>query len=470
MVNNSVSKTLSDWLDSYLNFERLPKKNIFWLDTIEFLCKRLNNPQNEYKSIHIAGSKGKGSVSALISSILKENGLSCGLYTSPHILELIERITEAGSFFPESVYEAAFREMVPRIESIIPEQLPNEREITWFELMTLYSFLCFKHAGCSWAVFETGMGGRLDATNVIKPELCLITPIELEHTEYLGNTIPLIAGEKAGIIKQGIPVFLSHQKEEALEVFKKKAEEKEAQLYYYDDLIKTVDYKLPDLSNTKDCKMHVRIETAGLFSRPLDTDLHLIGKVQGENAALAAAAVKHLLPDIEETVIERGLSKARLPGRFEIRDNPFGSKKMILDGAHTENSMKGTVDSFSRIFKDKAHLLFACASDKDFHLLLKTLFNGQCDFSEVTLTRPGEIKKSDLKSLSEYFEDFLDNNPDLKKNISYKRENNYGKAIKEALEDAGRKDAVLLVTGSFYLVSEVKKILNSQTAFSSITE
>ena len=132
MENNNVSKILSDWLDSYLNFERLPKKNLFWLDTIEFLCNRLNNPQNSYKSIHIAGSKGKGSVSAFVSSIIREAGFSCGLYTSPHIQHLIERITEAGKFFPEKVYDDAFREMVPRIESIIPEQLPNEREITWF--------------------------------------------------------------------------------------------------------------------------------------------------------------------------------------------------------------------------------------------------------------------------------------------------------------------------------------------------
>ena len=461
MENNNVSKTLSDWLDSYLNFERLPKKNIFWLDTIEFLCKRFNNPQDAYKSIHIAGSKGKGSVSAFISSILSEKGLSCGLYTSPHIQELIERITNAGTFFQEPVYEAAFREMVPRIESIIPEQLPNEREITWFELITLYSFLCFKHAGCSWAVFETGLGGRLDATNIIKPELCVITPIELEHTEYLGNTIPLIAGEKAGIIKEKTPVFVSHQKDEALEVFRNKAKEKEAPLFYYDDFMKSLEYKFPDLSTQDDCKMRIRIETNGLFKRPLETNLHLIGKVQAENAALAAAAVKHILPDTEEEVIERGLSKATLAGRFEITDNPSGTKKIVLDGAHTQNSMKGTVDSFSSIFKGKAHLLFACASDKDFHLLVQTLLNGQCRFSKVTLTRPGEIKKSDLKSLSEYFVSYLDTKPELKSLMTYKVEQDYEKAIKDALDEAGKDDAVLLVTGSFYLVSEVKKVLNA---------
>lgn len=467
MENNDVSKILSDWLDSYLNFERLPKKNIFWLDTIEFLCNRFNNPQNAYNSIHIAGSKGKGSVSAFVSSIFKEAGFTCGLYTSPHIQTLIERITEAGAFFPENVYDAAFREMVPRVESIIPEQLPNEREITWFELMTLYSFLCFKHAGCSWAVFETGLGGRLDATNILKPKLCILTPIELEHTEFLGNTIPLIAAEKAGIIKKGTPVFVSRQKKDALDVFKKKADEMEAPLFYYDDFVRSVDWKLPSLADgaeNSDCKMHVRIDCGDFFSRPLETDLHMIGEVQAENAALAAAAVKHILPDLSESVIESGLSKAVLAGRFEVTENPLGAKKLVLDGAHTGNSLTGTMDTFGRMFNSgskigESHLLFACASDKDIHALTKVILKKPCPFTKICLTRPGEIKKSDLGALSECFKDFINENKIS--GIDLTIEPDYKKAIKESLEKAGKDGAVLLVTGSFYLVSEVKAVIDS---------
>ena len=492
MENNNVSKILSDWLDSYLNFERLPKKNIFWLDTIEFLCNRFNNPQNAYSSIHIAGSKGKGSVSAFVSSILREAGFSCGLYTSPHIQTLIERITEAGTFFPEKVYDAAFREMVPRIESIIPEQLPNEREITWFELMTLYSFLCFKHAGCNWAVFETGLGGRLDATNILKPKLCILTPIELEHTEFLGNTIPLIAAEKAGIIKKGTPVFVSRQNKDALDVFKNKASHMNAPLFYYDDFVHAVEWELPTLSDgthDSDCKMHVRIDCGEFFARPLETDLHLVGEVQAENAALAAASVKYLMPALDETVIERGISKAKLPGRFEVTENPLGTKKLVLDGAHTGNSLTGTMDTFNRMFNsssqigkpqagkqntrkpqtdesntgdshgENSHLLFACASDKDIHALTKVILKKPCPFSRICLTIPGEIKKSDLDALSACFKDYMTENKIT--GISLSVEPDYKKAIKESLEKAGKDNAVLLVTGSFYLVSEVKAVLDS---------
>ena len=460
MENNNVSKILSDWLDSYLNFERLPKKNIFWLDTIQFLCNRFNNPQDVYKSVHIAGSKGKGSVSAFVSSIIREAGICCGLYTSPHIQYLIERITEAGKFFPENVYDAAFKEMVPRIESIIPEQLPNEREITWFELMTLYSFLCFKQAGCTWAVFETGLGGRLDATNIIKPEVCIITPIELEHTEYLGNTIPLIAAEKAGIIKRGVPVFLSHQKDEALEVFKKKANEQDTPLFYYDDFVRGVEYELPSYKTTNYDTMKVRIDFGTLFSRPLETNLMLIGKVQAENAALAAAAVKHIMPDISEEVIESGLSKAELPGRFEIINNPYGSNKMVLDGAHTSNSLSGTIETFKKTFGN-GNLLFACAEDKDMNALVHVILDADCPFHKVYLTRPGELKKSDLGRLSEYFFAYLSTRDDLKDRLCCITEADYKKAIENAMREAGESGEPLLVTGSFYLVSEVKQTLSA---------
>ena len=355
--------------------------------------------------------------------------------------------------------------MVPRVESIIPEQLPNEREITWFELMTLYSFLCFKHAGCSWAVFETGLGGRLDATNILKPKLCILTPIELEHTEFLGNTIPLIAAEKAGIIKKGTPVFVSRQNKDALDVFNKKAEEMDSPLFYYDDFVHNVEWELHTLSDgthDSNCSMHVRIDCGELFARPLETDLHLIGEVQAENAALAAAAIKHLMPDLSESIIESGLSKAILPGRFEVTSNPYGSKKLILDGAHTGNSLTGTMDTFDRMFNSGSqtggsHLLFACASDKDIHALTKVILSGRCPFSRICLTIPGEIKKSDLDALSECFKDYMSENKIS--GIDLCVEPDYKKAIKESLEKAGKDDAVLLVTGSFYLVSEVKALM-----------
>ena len=207
-----------DWLSDYLNFELNPKKNIFWLDTIDFLCKRFDNPQDYAPCIHVAGSKGKGSVSKMIACILEEAGYNVGLYSSPHITDFRERICKPSGFFDESVYEEAIKEMIPNVDSII--DLPGDRPITWFELVTLYAFLCFRKAKVNWSVFEVGLGGRLDTTNVIRPKICCITPIELEHTEFLGDTLEKIAAEKAGIIKNCTPVVIARQQTESVKLKK----------------------------------------------------------------------------------------------------------------------------------------------------------------------------------------------------------------------------------------------------------
>ena len=248
---NTIKKTsleyFNEWLDSFLNFEKMPKKNIFWLDTMNYLCNRFDNPQKEYKAYHIAGSKGKGSVSSYISNILSSAGYNTGLYTSPHILNFSERIRCANNPFPEEIYEQTVKQIVPLVDSIIPENLPNQREATWFELVTLFAFLTFKNAGCTHCVFETGMGGRLDATNVINPEICIITPIELEHTEFLGDTLEKIATEKAGIIKENVPVISFNQKPEVKKVLIEKANEKNCKIYFLDEFLKSYNYEINNL-------------------------------------------------------------------------------------------------------------------------------------------------------------------------------------------------------------------------------
>ena len=209
----SAIGVFENFAEEYLNFEKTPKKNIFWLDTMEFLCKRLSNPQDCCPSFHVAGSKGKGSISKMIACILEEAGYYTGLYSSPHILNFNERIGTVSGPFPEEVYEKSVKQLIDSITSIKTEELPGKRPVTWFELATLLGMLCFKNAGIKYAVYEVGLGGRLDATNVITPLCSCISQIELEHTEYLGNTEELIAAEKGGIIKQEIPVIVSGQKE-----------------------------------------------------------------------------------------------------------------------------------------------------------------------------------------------------------------------------------------------------------------
>ena len=457
MSEKEAIKVFQEWLDGYLDFERLPQKNIFWLDTIKFLCGRFENPQNASPCFHVAGSKGKGSVSKMIACILEESGLSCGLYTSPHIIDFRERIGTALDYFPEGVYEAAIREMVPRVESIIPENLPEGRPITWFELVTLYAFLCFRQAKVDYAVYEVGMGGRLDATNVVQPDVCCITPIELEHTEYLGDTLEKIAGEKAGIIKKDIPVIVAAQQTESVRnVFRRKASETGTKCTFVDDLTTFLDYSYSAVyapgggtGSRITCGMHVHIESL-LFSRPVDTVLQLLGSIQAKNAAQAAFAVKTVFPGMDESVIEKGLSKAVLPGRFEITYSEKYPRLhyLILDGAHTVNSVRYTVETLGKLFSGSMlHLLFACAADKDVRDIAPLFKNL---FSHITLTRPGETKHSDIAKAESAFTDT---------ELPFTADADFTKAIPAALAQAESANAVLLVTGSFYLVAEVKKYI-----------
>lgn len=453
-LEKSAIECLEEWLDSYLNFERTPKKGIFWLDTIKFLCNRFNNPEKSYKSVHIAGSKGKGSVSTMLSSIIKEYVGSCGLYTSPHILSLSERITNAQNPFDEKIYEEALKELVYKVESIIPEQLPNKREITWFELITLYGFLCFRKANLSWAVFETGLGGRLDSTNILTPELSVITPIELEHTEFLGDTIEKIAFEKAGIIKDSVPVCVSFQSEAAKKVLEARAKETNSAIYFIEDYLSKIEYLYPKINESFDSnKMEIQLTFNKFFSRPIRAKLALIGKIQAENAALAALCAKILFKDISEEIIEKGLENAFLPGRFEILENPYNSgKKIVLDGAHTVNSIFGTIDSFGKIFQDKSNLVFAAAADKNVQHIAKELIECQL-FEKAYLTKPGSVKQSDLSLVKEAFQEKATNQ------FSFVADEDYGKVLESAILESGKENRHLLITGSFYLIAEAKKVL-----------
>ncbi len=439
-------EVFQDWLDQYLNFEHNPKKGVFWLDTIKYLCDRFQNPETAFNSFHIAGSKGKGSVSKMISCILDKSGYKTGVYSSPHIIDFRERIETPEGFFPEGIYEAAIKEMVPRIESILPEQLPGGRSLTWFELVTLFGFLCFRQAKIDWGVFEVGMGGRLDSTNIITPKISCINVIELEHTEYLGDTIEKIAYEKAGIIKEGVPVLVGHQVyPEASEVFKKVAAEKHAPIYFVDDLISEMDYSYTDMG-----LMEVNIKSS-LFARPLHTFMPMLGSMQLRNACMAALAVKMVLPETDEKVIERGLSNAMLPGRFEIlhsvRNYPE-VQSLILDGAHTVNSINLTIQTLKEVFPEaRVNLLFACAADKDVKDIAP-LFKGK--FNHIFLTKPGNVKQSDIESAKKAFDET---------GLDYIYEEDFGVFIPRVLKQTARDQSILLVTGSFYLVAEVKKAL-----------
>ena len=483
----SIQK-LESWIDSYLNFEKTPKKNIFWLDTMKFFCDKFGQPQDFAPCFHIAGSKGKGSVSMFIASILDEAGYKTGLYTSPHILDFIERVSSPGGAFEEEAYDKAVEEIMSGVQSIPSEELPGQRPITWFELVTLFSFLVFRQAKVDFSVFEVGLGGRLDSTNVVNPKVSVITPIELEHTEFLGDTLEKIAFEKGGIIKENTPVVIAKQRPEVRKFFEKIAAEKHAEAIFVEDFVQDLNFNIKNISdciknntntttnkhdsNNKCINFHTSSQenskillmnvsfSSKIFKRPIQTDTLLTGGFQAENAALAVLAVKTALPNISEDVIERGLAKAKLPARFEIIQNPKGFENipfLVMDGAHTVNSVRFTMETMNQVFgktdgrsekvEGKKSLLFACAADKDAKDIAP-LFKNQ--FDSVFLTKPGNVKQSDLETLATAFNEA---------EIPYDINEDFEAQIKKAFDHANAHKSILLVTGSFYLIAEVKKFL-----------
>ncbi|HBG66796.1 MAG TPA: bifunctional folylpolyglutamate synthase/dihydrofolate synthase [Treponema sp.] len=451
------------WADHYLNFEKLPQKNIFWLDTMSFLCERLGHPERCCPCFHIAGSKGKGSVSSMIASVLAEAGYSVGLYQSPHILDFRERVRTPGGFFPEDVYERAAAELKAAVAAVPPEDFPGGRPLTWFEIVTVFAMLCFRIAGVDYAVYEVGLGGRLDATNVVRPLCSCITPIELEHTEYLGSTVEAIAAEKAGIIKDGIPVISAPQPQSVRDVFRKTAEKHAAALHFSDcdvrlTIARLAEAGLPDgrqLQTERPVTMAVTLESP-LFRHAIQTNIRLLGSFQGENAAVAALAVRTALPDIPEECIASGLAEAYLPGRFEIvrHSGAFPHiPELIFDGAHTKNSVQMTMETFRSLYGNQsAHLLFACAADKDVEDIALCL---RGSFTNVTLTRPGSIKAADMPRMQRAF---------AAAGVAFSAEEDCRAAIAAALAAADKAAAPLLVTGSFYLVAEAKEFLRGSKA------
>jgi dihydrofolate synthase/folylpolyglutamate synthase len=415
---------------------------------MEHMASIAGHPERCAPCIHIAGSKGKGSVTGMTASILEAAGLRTARYMSPHISDFRERISRGGSFFEEPVYCAAGDELRDLAENKIPAANislfdPGDEEgeaPTFFELLTLYFFLCAKHGGCDTMVVETGMGGRLDCTNIVNPVVSVITLIELEHTAILGKTIPAIAGEKAGIIKAGKPVVLAKQPPDALEVFRKKAIEKNSPLFYF-----------PEIAVIDNLNVHTGgTEFSLKFSGendPQKFSVPIPGAIQAENAGLAILALKNFDKNITNDAIRRGLGQMKIPARFEkIADNPV----VIIDGAHTPESASLCADTFCSLYGEGGILLFGCAADKDAAAMAELLLPR---FSRIIITMPGTFRISNPEKVHSAFSS---NKTTLVKDTA--------EAIRQTLELSREKHLPVLCTGSFYLASEIRRFI--QTVFS----
>jgi dihydrofolate synthase/folylpolyglutamate synthase len=444
----SSSTEIFSWLSRFINLEKGQTAKSFRLDRMELLVQLAGHPERCAPAIHIAGSKGKGSVTGMLAAILESDGRRVGRYMSPHVSDFRERISLGSAFFDESVYLAAGEEMRDIVERRVlktegglfdPVEKDGE-EPTYFELLTLYFFLCARHGACDALVIETGMGGRLDSTNVVDPLVSVITLIELEHTAFLGDTIAAIAGEKAGIIKPGKPLVLAKQREEALEVFKKSAAEKNSPLVYF-----------PETADVRVKKIHRGGTDFSLDFKngavPLELSIPVPGAIQAENAGLAITALKTAFPRIENETIRRGLENFRIPARFEM---VFRTPPVIIDGAHTPESAALCAETFCCLYGEGGILLFGCAADKNAGGMAKLLLPR---FSRVIITTPGMFKASDPAGV---FEAFAAAGGRAKTLLI--RET--GEAIRRALELGREQDLPILGAGSFYLASEIRAHIN----------
>lgn len=423
------------WIESLTNLERGSyKPREYRLERMARLLESFGNPQRDIPTVHIAGSKGKGSTACFTEAVLRAQGFTTGLYASPHVSDYRERFLRNGAFFDDRDTIACANEIRRFVDSADGESDPAISTPTTFELLTLLAFLLFRRTRCDWIVLETGLGGRLDATNLCAPDICIITPIEREHTEYLGETLEEIAAEKAGIFKRGVPVVTGPQRDEVMPVLEEHAGRLQCPFRRRSDSI-TFSTPYTDSTGTH----------ATLFPGDDPLTLSMVGSAQVENAALALCAVEMLLSDTDRSRSLAALAQARLPGRAERITGP-GGVAILLDGAHTEESIRRLCDTAQAVLPGRTVLLFGSVLGKPVKPMASHLLR-ICD--DVIISKPGTFKPSDPPAVAAVFEQagchprLL---PDAKE------------ALDCALKCAG-DDGSILVTGSFFMVCEIRRLI-----------
>ena len=390
------------------------------LDTMRDLASRLGDPQRQLRFIHLAGTNGKGSTAAFCESCLRAASNRVGLYTSPHLVSVRERFQIDRNL----ISEADFVEGMSIVREAIAQM--KTQEPSFFEITTALALWYFAREKVDWVVWETGLGGRLDATNIVDPKICIITNIGLEHQQYLGSTLAEIAAEKAGIIKHQVPVVSAAENKEAAEVILKKAEAEGCQL-----TLVFHDMEVKDLGQHGD-KQLAKIDAH-------DFDIGLIGLHQTYNAACAVSAMK--LIGIPFAAIGHGLATTKWAGRFEIlSEKPL----IVLDGAHNPSGMKKLVETWRAFLDDrkimeKAHLVFGSVADKDISEMAEML---RPLVKDVSLVRLANERTAEPAKLAESF-------------------SGLPCALYDSVSDVWRKveesrsASPVLITGSLFLVGEM---------------
>ncbi len=440
------------YLDSFINYEKKTDyryKQSLKLERIREFLKDIGNPQESLKCIHVAGTKGKGSVCIFTAHVLRDAGYKVGLYTSPHFSSVRERIrvlscgdsadTDFPGMIPEKELEELVTELKPQIDSYNAVSLYGP--LTFFEVYTALALLYFKRKEVDFAVLETGLGGKLDATNVVNPLICSISSISYDHMQQLGSTLYQIAKEKCGIIKKNSLVVSAAQNDEAMQVIREVVFEQEARLYTVGK-----DLNLQILNNNLSYQeFNLKSELGELNS----LKVKLLGKHQIDNASVAVGLLlglkKYHKVAISEDAFKKGLLSASWPGRFEIiSENP----RIILDGAHNADSARALKDTIGDYFPGKEVILvLGVSKDKDIKGICRYLIPLA---NKIILTRAGNNRSIDPGELLSFLEGLTDVKPQVFSNV------------KEALEkakDISEQDNLILVSGSLYLVAEARELI-----------
>jgi len=483
------------YLDSFINYEKksgYPYKESFKLERIKGFLRLIGDPQNSLKCIHVAGTKGKGSVCAFCAYILKEAGYKVGLYTSPHLSEVKERIrvleprvtksvrkpprrgqgqcasltegdkvsaqaspkgtrSQRNEDFEGMISRQELESLVTRLEPEIEEYNNNSEygPLSFFEVYTALAFIYFKEKKVDFAVLETGLGGRLDATNVVEPLVCAITPISFDHTEKLGNTLREIAGEKAGIIKKSHQVTKSPshhsivvsapQEDEAMKVICDRCQKQDTTLY---TIGKDINFERISFNNHSQ-DFNIR----GVLGEHRNLKIRLLGEHQLVNAVLAVSLVDILIKFYQIKVksgdIKRGFYNTIWPGRCEIiSKNPL----TVLDGAQNVASSRALKETIREAFRyRKLILILGISKDKDIKGICQEVYDLA---DEVVLTKSNNPRAAEPQNLSGYFN-----------GKPVYTTHNVKEAQARAIRLAEKKDLVL-ITGSLFVVGEARELFS----------
>lgn len=410
------------------------------LDHTKELLARLDNPQNKMKVIHVAGTNGKGSTCAYLDSMLRTGGYHVGLFTSPHLVKINERFKIDGQMITDDVFTQAFHRVMEVIEQATADGLDHP---SYFETLFLMGMLIFQEAGVDYVILETGLGGRLDATNTVeRPLACIITSISKDHVEYLGDTIGKIAGEKAGIIKPGVPVIYDGLSKEAGGVIAKKAEELGSPSYR----LTAEMYKM--LSNTKE---GITFSFQFPDADAVDIAIPYVAPYQMMNASLAFFTMEMLKEEHKIPLEQRmqGIANTHWEGRMETI-----LPGVIVDGAHNADGVARFVETACHFAKEnKITLLFSAVKDKDYETMIRTVSESIKPHA-VVATQIWGSRVVPAGELAQLFRDCGCECVESRTDI--------GEAFERAYEL--KQDGMMFCVGSLYLVGEIKAYLAQKKA------